>query len=81
MTMQERSFDQGRFRNACEEICRTFGVRPELFLAVLLACAVRGKTDWNRESVLEVIARLREGQSPGIVVEEFTIEHFGGSAN
>ncbi len=54
---------------------------PELFLAVLLACAVRGKTDWNRESVLEVIARLREGQAPGIVVEEFTIEHFGGSAN
>ncbi|MGV8078511.1 MAG: hypothetical protein AB2L22_00410 [Syntrophales bacterium] len=79
--MQEQSFDQGRFRNACEEICRTFGVRPELFLAVLLACAVRGKTDWNRESVLEVVARLREGQPAGAVVEEFTLAPLGGSVN
>ncbi|PKN33864.1 MAG: hypothetical protein CVU61_11235 [Deltaproteobacteria bacterium HGW-Deltaproteobacteria-19] len=79
--IEERSFDQGRFRNACEEICRTFGVRPELFLAVLLSCAVRGKTDWNRESVLEVVGRLREGQPAGAVVEEFTLTTFGGSAN
>jgi hypothetical protein len=79
--MQERSFDPARFRNACDEICRTFGVRPELFLAVLLACAVRGKTDWNRESVLEVVGRLREGQPAGAVVEEFSLAPFGGSAN
>lgn len=79
--MQEGTFDPGRFRNACEEICRTFGVRPELFLAVLLACAVRGKTDWNRESVLEVVGRLREGQPAGVVVEEFSLAPLGGAVN
>ncbi len=79
--MQEGTFDPGRFRNACEEICRTFGVRPELFLAVLLACAVRGKTDWNRESVLEVVGRLREGQPAGAVIEEFSLAPLGGAAN
>jgi hypothetical protein len=79
--MQERSFDPERFRNACDEICRTFGVRPELFLAVLLACAVRGKTDWNRESVLEVVGRLREGQPAGSIVEEFSLLPLGGAAN
>lgn len=79
--MQEGTFDPGRFRNACEEICRTFGVRPELFLAVLLACAVRGKTDWNRESVLEVVGRLREGQPAGAVIEEFSLAPLGGAVN
>jgi len=50
--MQEGTFDPGRFRNACEEICRTFGVRPELFLAVLLAGPVRGRAFYRTLLIL-----------------------------
>jgi hypothetical protein len=61
--------DLERLKTSIRDISHIFGINPEILYAVMVACAARGKADWTRESVVEVILMIKKGIESTQIIE------------
>ncbi|MBN2256046.1 MAG: hypothetical protein JW736_10090 [Deltaproteobacteria bacterium] len=58
-----------RLKTSIRDISEIFGINPELLYAVMVGCAARGKADWTRETVVEVILMIKNGLKSTQIIE------------
>jgi hypothetical protein len=58
-----------RLKTSIRDISKIFGINPEVLYSVMVGCASRGKADWTRETVVEVILMIRNGLKPTQIIE------------
>ncbi len=58
-----------RLKTSIQDISQIFGINPEILYNVMMGCAARGKANWTRESVVEVILMIKNGLESRQIIE------------
>ena len=70
LTMPENALPNlERLKTSIRDISEIFDINPETLYSVMLGCAARGKSNWTREGVVEVILMIKNGLEPRQIIE------------